>query len=64
LVSLFCLLGNFAATLGVMCFLVLIGVTAWFLIELGMLKGTPGPNRFGPNPLSRIDVKMQPMGHA
>jgi len=48
----------------VMCFLVLIGVTAWFLIELGMLKGTPGPNRFGPNPLSRIDVKMQPMGHA
>ncbi len=20
----------------------------WFLIELGFLKGTPGPNRFGP----------------
>ena len=40
-------------TLGVICFLILIGVTAWFLIELGMLKGTPGPNRFGPEPLRR-----------
>ena len=28
-------------TFGVICFLILIGVTAWFLIELGMLKGTP-----------------------
>jgi uncharacterized membrane protein YhaH (DUF805 family) len=51
-------------TFGVICFLILIGVTAWFLIELGMLKGTPGPNRFGPDPLRRTDVKMQPMGHA
>jgi uncharacterized membrane protein YhaH (DUF805 family) len=23
----------------------------WFLIELGCLPGTPGPNRFGPDPL-------------
>jgi uncharacterized membrane protein YhaH (DUF805 family) len=53
-----------ATTLGVICFLILIGVTAWFLIALGMLKDTPGPNRFGPDPLSRTDVKMQPMGHA
>ena len=51
-------------TLGVICFLILIGVTAWFLIELGMPKGTPSPNRFGPDPLRRTDVKMQPMGHA
>jgi uncharacterized membrane protein YhaH (DUF805 family) len=51
-------------TLGVICFLILTGVTAWFLIELGMLKGTPGPNRFGPDPLHRTDVKMQPMSHA
>ena len=51
-------------TLGLICFVILIVVTIWLLIELGMLKGTPGPNRFGPDPLSRIDVKMQPMGHA
>jgi len=23
----------------------------WFLIELGCLPGTPGPNRYGPDPL-------------
>ena len=23
-------------------------VVDWLLIELGFLKGTPGPNRFGP----------------
>ena len=25
----------------------------WLLIELGFLRGTDGPNRFGPNPLGR-----------
>ncbi len=24
----------------------------WFLIEFGFLRGTPGPNRFGPDPLA------------
>ena len=48
-------------TIGVICFIILISVTAWFVIELGMLKGTHGPNRFGPDPSSRTDVKMQPM---
>jgi uncharacterized membrane protein YhaH (DUF805 family) len=24
-----------------------LGISIWLLIELGMLKGTPGPNRFG-----------------
>lgn len=24
---------------------------AWILVECGCLKGTPGPNRFGPDPL-------------
>ena len=23
----------------------------WYLVELGFLPGTPGPNRFGPDPL-------------
>lgn len=26
-------------------------VTIWLVIELGFLKGTQGPNRFGPDPL-------------
>ena len=45
-------------TLGLICFFILIGITVWFLIELGMLKGTPGPNRFGPDPLGRTDTKL------
>jgi uncharacterized membrane protein YhaH (DUF805 family) len=24
----------------------------WLLVELGFLRGTPGPNRFGPDPLA------------
>jgi uncharacterized membrane protein YhaH (DUF805 family) len=28
-------------------------VSIWALVELGFLRGTSGPNRFGPNPLQR-----------
>ena len=38
--------------LGWICSLVTMGVGLWFLIELGILKGTEGPNRFGPDPLA------------
>ena len=27
------------------------GITAWSIIELGCLRGTPGPNPYGPDPL-------------
>jgi uncharacterized membrane protein YhaH (DUF805 family) len=26
----------------------------WFLVELGFLKGTQGRNRYGPDPLGRV----------
>jgi uncharacterized membrane protein YhaH (DUF805 family) len=39
-------------TIDGICVLVVMGIGLWFLIELGMLRGTPGPNRFGPDPLS------------
>lgn len=29
---------------------------AWFIIEVGLLKGTPGRNRFGANPLSKTSL--------
>jgi uncharacterized membrane protein YhaH (DUF805 family) len=32
--------------------LVQLGVGIWFLIELGILKGTQGPNQYGPDPLA------------
>jgi len=28
-------------------------VSIWALVELGFLRGTSGPNRFGPDPLQR-----------
>lgn len=40
--------------LGWICTLVTMGVGLWFLIDLGILKGTPGPNRFGGDPLAAV----------
>jgi uncharacterized membrane protein YhaH (DUF805 family) len=40
--------------LGWICALINLGVSLWFLIELGILKGTPGPNRFGGDPLAAV----------
>jgi uncharacterized membrane protein YhaH (DUF805 family) len=28
-------------------------ISVWAFVELGCLRGTPGPNRYGPDPLSR-----------
>jgi uncharacterized membrane protein YhaH (DUF805 family) len=32
--------------------LVGLAIGLWVLIDLGLLKGTPGPNRYGPDPLA------------
>jgi uncharacterized membrane protein YhaH (DUF805 family) len=31
--------------------LVSIAITIWLIVELGFLRGTPGPNPYGPDPL-------------
>src|SRR5262249_12383731 len=36
--------------------LVSLAISIWALIELGFLRGTVGPNRFGPDPLQRDAV--------
>ena len=33
-----------------------IGIGLWLLVELGCLKGTQGPNRYGPDPLGRAEA--------
>lgn len=38
--------------LGWICSVVSFGVGIWFLVELGILKGTTGSNRYGPDPLA------------
>jgi uncharacterized membrane protein YhaH (DUF805 family) len=42
--------------------LVLVGllVSAWGLIELGFLRGTAGPNRFGSDPLASRGTRERP----
>ena len=40
--------------LGWICNLITFGVGLWFLIDLGILKGTPGPNRYGGDPLAAV----------
>ena len=37
--------------LGLLLDLVSLGISIWAFIELGCLRGTVGPNRFGPDPL-------------
>ncbi len=36
---------------GGLCMLVFLGVGVWFAIDLGLLRGTPGQNRYGGDPL-------------
>ena len=43
-----------ANAVGWICTLVYLGVALWFAIELGILKGTPGSNRFGGDPLAAV----------
>jgi uncharacterized membrane protein YhaH (DUF805 family) len=33
-----------------------VGIYIWMLVELGCLRGTPGPNQYGPDPLARAEV--------
>ena len=40
--------------IGWICMLITWGVGLWFLIELGLLKGTPGSNAFGGDPLVAV----------
>jgi uncharacterized membrane protein YhaH (DUF805 family) len=38
-------------TLGIGLGLIGFAVAIWYLVDLGVLKGTPGPNQYGPDPL-------------
>lgn len=40
--------------LGWLCMLVYLGVGLWFLIDLGILRGTPGQNTYGGDPLAAL----------
>ena len=44
--------GEHAGGQGVVLALVGLAISIWALIELGFLRGTAGPNRYGPDPLA------------
>ena len=37
-------------------------ISLWFLIELGFLDGTQGPNKYGPSPKGIIGPQAKPEG--
>jgi uncharacterized membrane protein YhaH (DUF805 family) len=40
--------------------IVALGISIWLFVEIGFLRGTQGPNRFGPDPLggTRADINL------
>jgi uncharacterized membrane protein YhaH (DUF805 family) len=42
---------NFAGVSAIVLGVVLFGVAIWFFVEFGCMRGTIGPNRFGPDPV-------------
>jgi uncharacterized membrane protein YhaH (DUF805 family) len=46
------IVGNRLENEGIILYLISFCITVWAFVELGCLRGTRGPNRFGPDPLS------------
>lgn len=39
-------------------------VSIWLFVEIGFLRGTEGPNHFGPDPLGAPKADRPTLGHA
>ncbi len=50
-------LSDQAGGLGILLLLIGLALSIWAFVELGCLRGTVGPNRFGPDPLQAPSVK-------
>ncbi len=44
-------IGLHTGDIGILFWLLGSAISVWALVEIGFLRGTPGPNRFGPDPL-------------
>jgi uncharacterized membrane protein YhaH (DUF805 family) len=45
-------IGGFAGDAEVVLLIASMALSIWALVELGFLRGTPGPNGYGPDPLA------------
>jgi uncharacterized membrane protein YhaH (DUF805 family) len=44
-------IGEYAGDVGIILTLAGVAISIWALVELGFLRGTVGPNQYGPDPL-------------
>lgn len=44
-------IGEQIGSLGIVLSLIAVGISIWGLVEIGFLRGTVGPNQYGPDPL-------------
>lgn len=44
-------IGEQLGTIGIVLSLIGLGISIWGLVEIGFLRGTVGPNQYGPDPL-------------
>lgn len=44
-------IGEQIGSLGIVLTVVALGISIWGLVEIGFLRGTVGPNQYGPDPL-------------
>lgn len=44
-------LGEYAGGLGIVLMIAAFAISIWGLVEIGFLRGTVGPNQYGPDPL-------------
>lgn len=44
-------LGEYLGTIGIVLSLIGFAISIWALVEIGFLRGTVGPNQYGPDPL-------------
>jgi len=51
-----------AASVVLIGLILLAGYFIWLFVEMGFLRGTPGPNRFGPDPLAGQGAPPWPHG--
>lgn len=44
-------IGEYVGTLGIVLMIAAFAISIWGLVEIGFLRGTVGPNQYGPDPL-------------
>ena len=55
-------MGNVVGGAEIVLLIASMAISIWALVELGFLRGTPGPNDYGPDPLAGASPATSPAG--